>query len=438
MSASARPKARAAWLAGIVLLAALVRCAYVAAAGTEQDMPGLAHKYGWIAGKLANGEGFWLGGNPPVPYVDRIPGYVVLRAGLHAVAGTEPLPLAMAHGALAALAAGCATLAAWTLLGHRAGIISGLGVALLPPLWRSDTQLIETGACGVAITASLLALALHVKAPSWPRAIGLALATTFAVSLRPDALLVPALAVVVGAALQPSRRMLLVPSLLLPLVIAVPWALRNGRVADGRFVSVGVGAVLLGAVGESVATDEPTFGDREVAASEGHRSLFWPDPQARDRARVRRALGLIAERPGSYAVGCLRRVAVCLTLHGGELWPGGPTAKDSIRAWREANPGRGRYAGLVAATLHYLREAPLRALLTLAWGPLVVGLAGWGAWSLRRERRLLALLLAFPLYGLLTHVPLHAEPRYFLPFAPALIVLAAATWRDRGDRAMAP
>lgn len=429
MSTLASPSARALALAALAVLAAVARLAYVAGTGTDQDMPGLARKYGACAERLARGEGFWLGGSPPVPYVDRIPGYVVVRAGLHAVAGTDPLALALAHGALASLAAALAAFAGWTLLGPRAGLGAGLLVALLPPLWRSDTQLIETGSCGVAVAATLAALALHATRPGWPSALALAAATTAAACLRPDAMLLPLVAVLVAAALQPARRLLLLPVLLLPLAVAVPWAARNARVADGAFVSVGVGAVLLGAVGESVVDDEPTFGDVEVAASEGHRSLFWPEPKSRDRARVRRALALIAERPGAYAVGCARRVVVCLTLHGGELWPGGPTAKDAIRKWREEHPGRGRYVGLFAATLGWAREAPLRAAATLAWGPLVVGLAAWGAWTLRRDRRLLTLLLALPAYGLLTHVPLHAEPRYFLPYVPALAVLAAASLR---------
>ena len=75
--------------------------------------------------------------------------------------------------------------------------------------------------------------------------------------------------------------------------------------------------------------------------------------------------------------------------------------------------------------LDWARAEPVPALLTLAWGPLLVAAAACASWRLRRRPRELALLLALPVYGLLVHVPLHAEPRYFMPFVGILLALSA-------------
>ncbi len=422
------------------VLALVLRLAYVGLAAPEQQTPGIAFKYRACATLLTEGHGFYLQvGQAPVPLVDRLPGYVVLLAGMLLLGATTPAALLAAHAAVGSLQAAAASAAGGALAGRRGAWLAGLLVAGWPPLWKSDVQLVETGASGAALMA-LVAVALGAGSlGSATRAVTLALLATIAVTLRPDYLPIPILVAAwqVARDRAPRRRVTaLALTLGLPLALCFAWAQRNARVADGAFVSVGLGTNLLAAIGESVHTEIPSFGDAAVARSEGHSGLYWPDPGQRDRARVRRALDLIAEHPGAYLQGGVRRVAVSLSMHPGRLWPG-PTAEEEIRAWRERHPGRGRYEGLFAAVVGHVARHPVSALLTFAWAPLALGLAALGAWRLRQRAACVVALLGLPAYAVLVHVPLHAEPRYFFPFIPMLLVVGAAGLATR-SRPRAP
>lgn len=412
------------------VLAFTLRLGYLVAFDPPQETPGLARKYQACAQHLLAGNGYFLQvGKAPVPYVDRLPGYVTLLAAILALAGASPIALGTAHAALGALQAGAAALAGARLGGSRVALVSGLLVACWPPLWKSDVQLVETGVSGVVLTLLAAVALADARSGGLTRHLVLALLAFAALLLRPDYLFIPLMAAALPwlERVMPWRRCLAASALalVLPLIAGAAWASRNARVADGAFVSLGLGTNLLAAIGESVPHDEPLFGDRDVALSEGYAGLYWPDPARRDRERTRRALALIREHPGGYLRGCVRRVAVTLSLHPGRLWPG-PTAEEDIRTWRAANPGRPRYEGLFHAVAAHVRAHPLAALGTLAWGPLALALAALGAWRMRRTQwRALLILLALPAYGLLVHVPLHAEPRYFFPFLPLLLVLAA-------------
>jgi hypothetical protein len=266
-----------------------------------------------------------------------------------------------------------------------------------------------------------------------------AVSSTALFTLRPDAMPIPLVAAaVMFLCVERGRRArgflaILVP----PLLLGGAWAARNARVADGPFVSVGFGTNLLGAVGESLPPDEgPMLDDHAVALSEGHDSLFWPDPGRRDHERRLRAMSLIRRHPAPYVRGCVRRVAVMLSLYPGALWPG-ETPQEEIARWRTEHPGQGRYEGLIAATLAYLRAHPFKAAATLAWGPLLLALAAVGCARLRGWRDL-ALVLLLPAFAVLVHVPLHAEPRYFFPYAAGLFVLAGVALSGRELRHDAP
>jgi hypothetical protein len=420
-------------LLGLFLLALCLRLAHAGFTGAEQEMPGLTRKVQATADHLLAGEGFWQQvGGAPVPFCDRLPGGVLLFAAARLLAGQSFAGLVLVHLAIASLAVPLLAAAAARLADARAGVLAGLLAAAWPPSWKADAQLLETGAVGLALAAVLLGLvAAREERARWPIA-AVALGSLAAFCLRPDSMLVPALAgLLLAWPLRRWRAGLLV--LAVPLAIAVPWAARNARVADGPFVSVGLGANLLGALGESVVDREPLLDDQGVARAEGHDSLFWPRPLERDRARVQRALGLIHQHPAAYARGCARRLAVSLSLYQGRLWPWGSIPEEHLERFRQQNPGRARYSGLFAATLAWSREEPLLAAATLAWGPLLVAGSLRAAFRLRRRRVDLLLLLALPLYGLAVHVPLHAEPRYFMPFVGALLVLCSVGL-GAGDR----
>lgn len=428
---------RTSTLLALFVLAAGARFLYLGWADPEPEMAGLTRKYRACAQHLLEGHGWVLQERPEVPYVDRLPGYVTLLAGLEWLTGGNRLALQLAHALLAALAVFPLEAIGRRLRGRRAGAAAAALFALWPPFWKSDVQLLETGTCGLVLAALVWTSSDVGRRPSRGRLVGAALLSTAAVALRPDYLGIPIVVAVLLAWSLPrgERRRPIAAVLLLPIVLLVPWAARNAAVADGPFVSVGLGVNLLAALGESVTSDAPLFGDRDVARSEGHAGLYWPQPKTRDRERVRRALRLIAENPAGYLIGALRRIPVTLSLTAGELWPGGPTLRESVAAWREAHPGRPRYEGLFAATWGHFTRHPVRAVLTLAWGPLLLALAAWGGLRRVRPRRDLLALLLLPAYGLVVHLPLHAEPRYFFPFAGPLFVLAglALTLAPEGD-----
>ena len=433
----------------VAAAAVVLRTAYVLLARPAQDMPGLARKYLACAEHLLAGNGFSLQGPPAVvPYVDRVPGYVLLLAGLVAVVGAGAAALAVAHGVVAALVVPQLAKLATAVSLPRAGPLAALLWAAWPPFWRSDTQLLETGVAAVAVAGAAAALAEHVRRPERRSAWSLAAWCTLSLCLRAELLAVPFVSMALGACLLPrSRWTSLLPTLLLPLVVLVPWAARNARVADGPFLGVGFGTNLLAAIGESAQDEEPLFGDKDVAMSEGYHGLYWPDPKQRDRARVERALHLIGENPAAFARGAARRVGITLSLWPGDLWGGRASLREHVRAERQVAAGNGtstsgdastgsgasgatdgRYGGLARAVVAWSGEHPILAAATLAWGPALLTLAGVGAWRLRARPRALLLLLAFPALGVLLHVPLHAEPRYFFPFAPLLFVLGAAAF----------
>ena len=445
-AAAPQPPVRRRHLAGILVLATLLRLLYAGLAHPVQETPGLSRKYQACAEHVLEGDGFVLQVQPLVPYCDRIPGYVVLLAGLLLLSGGTGTALVALHAAVGALQALLASLLGQRAFGAPTGLLAGLLVAAWPPLWKSDEQLVETGAAGCAVAALALAVLASRAQPSWRTSWSLAAVGTLAVALRPDYLLLPVVAALLLVALPPRASLrFALPVLLLPLALIVPWAARNARVADGPFIGVGLGVNLLAALGEEMPSETPLFGDQDVARSEGHDSLFWPNPAARDRARVHRALGLIAAHPGAYLRGAVRRVAVTLSLYPGRLWPFGSTPEESLREWRAAHAG-GRYAGMTGAAWSWMRAEPATALATLAWGPLLLLGVACGTWRLlragpQRRRRLvtLAVVLALPAYGLAVHLPLHAEPRYFFPFVPCLCVVAAAAlaWRAPDGRVAA-
>lgn len=431
--AARRPLPSRAWLIALAcaLAAFALRAAYLSAVRPPQDTPGLAVKYLACARHLLAGEGFFVqAGQAPVPYVDRLPGYCSLLAGIVAVLGTSQAALALAHAAIGSLQASAAALVAARLRGS--AWAAGLLVAAWPPLWKSDVQLVETGTCGVVVT---LLVATALARPGAARDAALALLAVAAALLRPDYLLVPLMvAGMVVARREPGRLRIVAMALGLTTLACSAWALRNARVAEEPFVTVGLGTNLLAAVGESAVTEQPSFGDQQVARSEGYSSLYWPHPKARDRERTRRALALMRAHPAATLKGALRRVAVTLSMHPARLWPG-PSAEDEIRRWRLEHPGRPRYEGLARASLAYVARHPARAAATFAWAPLALGLAASGAWRLRERRAELAVVLALPAYAVLVHLPLHAEPRYFFPFIPLLLALGGAAWPRHRDAA---
>ncbi len=432
---------RLAALAGLWGFAAVARWLYWSLAEPAAVMEGLTHKYLVCAGHFLNGHGFMLQvtAGAEVPYVDRLPGYVLVLAGLRLVLGSSLAGLAVAHAWMGALQAPLLVLLGKRTVGERAGWIAGLAWALFPPAWSSDVQVLETGLTGVSILLSCWALAGLVEQPGWSRAWVLAGCGGASLALRADNMLVPATAVLVAAWLMPRAQWrYLLPGLLLPVLLLVPWGIRNASVADGFFISAGAGNNLLQGYAEFSRHPEAPFGDRAVAASEGHPGLYWPEPGRRDAERRAKALRLIAADPLGWVSGCFRRFPILLSMHAGELWPGGTPLRQHVRVWRQEHPEAARFEGFLRAGAAYLADEPLRAVFTLAWGPLLLLLAAWGAWRLRRGPHLLLLLLWSPAYGLFIHLPLHAEPRYFLPHASVLALLAAAGFvshrRRRGAR----
>ncbi|MEM7244238.1 MAG: glycosyltransferase family 39 protein [Acidobacteriota bacterium] len=438
-------------LLGLGLLSALARWLYWFVVDPTPAMQGLTSKYLLVARFLAEGRGFtlWVSSSGEViPYVERLPGYPVLLFFFRALVGEETVALRPLHCLI-----GGATSVLLVLLGRRlggewVGWATGLLHALWPPWWRSDGELLETGCCGLALVLVTLATFRFVEERTWRRGIELALLGVLAAVLRPDNMIVaPATWLALLGLRVPSKEIArtMLPFVVVFLTLALSWGARNARVADGFFVTCGLGNNLLQGFGESVSGPDAPYGDRNISAQEGHSATYWPNPGQRDAERRRRALELIRAQPVTWGLGCLKRIPVLLSLHPGPLWPGGVGLREQLERVRNENPGLPRQSGAIRAAFRALSERPFHLLFTLGWTPLFWGLVGWGAWVGLRSGEASLRVAAWcvgsvPFVGLVSHLPLHAEPRYFLPFAVPLMAWMglglAALFRRRQHEAV--
>ena len=352
------------------------------------------------------------------------PGYPFVLAAVYGVFGESDAAAQIFQAACDALAAAFVFLIAAELLTYGVGLTAGALAALAPQFcWNSLMLLPDT----LAVLPLLAAVWLLVRAGEGrpvPKALAAGVLVGLSCWLRANALLLAPFMALVAVPFLFARGGRARPALALVAgaVLAIaPVTIRNA-VVYGHFipVSLGAGQTLIEGIGDYdpsgrfglPATDvelqrqeAEMYGRPEYATS-----LFGPDAIERDRARRARALGVIRSHPLWFAGVMARRAASMLRLERTPLASTLPVSEGWTRAPRLA----------VRAAQKLFITAVFLPLQLLGLFLLVRG----------RRWRVLAALLAVPLYYLCVQSALHTEYRYVLAVQYFLLVPAAlALWQ---------
>lgn len=199
-------------------------------------------------------------------------------------------------------------------------------------------------------------------------------------------------------------------------IAILPNAARNYEVTGGHFVPLGLGNGIslwegISQFGDTLGT---VYGDVRMVEREGYRSWAYPNGIERDRKRFKEAVEIIIEHPVWYAGVMLKRIPVLLRPDGIIASKFMPPPKEFFAE----SPGSGSF--------QYLMRYPLGAviqMLLIVGQALAIILASITA--VKRWKEPIVLLVAtIVVYYFLIHLGTNAEPRYFYPAIPFVLLLA--------------
>ena len=450
---------RAASLASVFLVAFLVRSLYavvLASAMYTPSQPGtrMAWRYDDTAVAILGGEGIlWPRSPDPARtgLLARPPGYGVFLAAVYAILGRSFFAAQLVQNALTSLACVLLALVGARLVDRTTGLAAGFVAALSPHLAFPSNLVLPDALSALPLVAAILALArAHPdrEASPWWSAFAGAL-VGIGVWLRPNVvLLAPFLAVTLFLVSHEKRRAALHGAVLClaAAAIVLPITLRN-YVVFREFVPVSINGGLTFWQGVADAGGEAAGArrrDKHVMEEEAVRygnpryREWWAEPDGiwRDRDRYRRAREVIRAHPVLYARVMLGRMAAMLHYGSGdaptvalpEVEPRPDRGEDEEGGARPHDLGRrlsdtvfllpGRAAAPLRPVVAGLQTVLAYALLPLvALGALVLS---------TRDLRRAALLLAIPLYYLLSESFFIYEWRVVTPMHYGLFVAAAA------------
>lgn len=450
---------RAAALAGVFALAFLVRSLYaviLAPAMYTPVQPGtrMAWRYDDTAVAILSGEGIlWPRSPDPARtgLLARPPGFGLFLAGVYASLDRSFFAAQLVQNLLTSFACVLLVLVGRRLVDWRTGLLAGLVGALSPHLGFTSNLVLPDALSALPLLAALLALArAHPDGtgPWWWSALAGAWIGV-GVWLRPNVVLLAPFLAVGLVLLSRGRRRALVHGAVLAAsaaVVVAPITLRNYAIF-GELVPVSINGGLTfwqgvtDAGGEAAGArrrDKLVMEEEAVRYGNPRYREWWAEPDGiwRDRDRYRRAREVILANPLLYARVMLGRMGAMLHYASGEaptvalegIPPRGDRQEDGEAGARPRDlarlPSDERYLapGRAAAPLRPL-VAVVQALLLQALLPLVVV----GVVTLaRRDWRRAALLLAIPLYYLLSESFFIFEWRVVTPMHYGLFVAAAA------------
>ena len=252
------PRARFyATLAGITVLALLIRLAFNVAYAPAQLPFSDGLWYHGQANFLADGHGFihpfayafrgqtlQSAGHPPL--------FVVVLAVVSFFGGTSVHAHQLTELALDVLAVGTIGLVAREMVGDRVGVIAALLAAVYPRLWATEGEVLSESLYALTIASMLLVAYRFWRHPSMARALLLGLTVGLASLSRGEGLLLLPMLVlpVVGFArrVQARRPLLLLAAAVGALLVLAPWMIYNAtRFKEPVLISTNVGWVVAGA-----------------------------------------------------------------------------------------------------------------------------------------------------------------------------------------------
>ncbi len=401
---------------------------------------GISVSYLDVVHNVLNGKGFSVYvdlapiavGTPQwayVPFIDRPLGYVLLML-IPSVLSASPVLVQILHAILGALSAVLLYRIGSRLASEATAFRAGLVYAAWPLSARFEITLLPDAVMSffLLLTVWLALKALDPQRPArWALASGLAFGA--GLMMRPDILFLP-LFLLAGLALQSwDRRALLNATASFVVGAAVVVGIqtgRNYRVTDGAVLLLGLGNGIsmwegISQFGDTLGT---VYGDVRMTEREGYRSWAYPNGIERDRTRFREALRIIREHPGWYATLMARRVPVLLTPD----WILTRRYALSLKDYLDETPG--------GTVVSFLREHPFAAgirglLILLQYGSLIVAVM---VLLRRRSDRWVWIPGLIIFYYVAVHIPTNAEPRYFYPVIPMVVLLAVQAFDDLRTR----
>jgi 4-amino-4-deoxy-L-arabinose transferase-like glycosyltransferase len=386
----------AAIAAGGFVLRAVVALAVAPDSLNHQGDPRFFHL---AANLLADGHGYIA----PLPFLDHgsvIPSseHPPLWSALLAVFSVVGARSYEAHE-LVACAVGAATIACAAVLGRRVGgertgLIAACLVAVYPVFVAMDGSLMSEPPYALAVALCLVAAFRVVDRPSLRRSAVLGLAIGLAALVRGEAMGLLVVLLVPVALQLPRRRLAhLGIAVAVAVVTIAPWAVRNSVTFDRPLlVSTEDGPVIAG------ANCGKTYAGRDLG--------YWRSdclPPGRDRNAAFRSQRL-RQAGLDYAGNHIGRLP----------------AVEGVRLLRTFGLWQPRRHVYFAEG----RKLPGRSLAVVAcWAVLALGLTG--AWTLRRRRGELAILLAPVALAVCTTLIAFGYPRFRYAADVSLIVLAA-------------
>lgn len=315
------------------------------------------------------------------------------------------------------------------------GLTAGFLAALSPLLALSGATPLADAPTSWIVLAGVWLLLIAFRRQHFGWAIGAGLALGASCWLRPNALLLVffwATAILVLLKVDWRRRLLFAGALLLGTAFLVAPILIRNMIAFHAFVptGLGTGTNLWEGIGETDRAAEfgAVFGDQNLVEQERRElgvpadarfELYFPDGVQRDRARMRKALSVIARHPIWYAG------VMCGRMMGMLKYAGEPprlmgsaginvTSQKTLPAQLQQTP--------LAFAVNLL--GMIQSLMRWTLLPLIIS----GLFiAFRRESLSTGLLLTTVLYYLLASSFLHAELRYALPMHALLTIWAGMT-----------
>jgi len=458
----------------ILLLALLLRVAWIAAFPADAIGPVDAEGYHLIARNLLEGHGFSMVWEAPFcPTALRTPLYPLFLAGAYRILGAEPARAVWLQLLLEVLSTALVMRAGTLLGGRRTGALAGLLYACNGSTQRYTGILFAETLLLTGMAAALTTTLCAMQHPTLKQGAlsgalwGLALLTKPNVqflALAAGALLLAAALRQPRASRARKRHLASIAGFAaLLLLVLMPWVLRNAVVFKRGLLSTAyeenlarVSAVATLAEVEGIPAEPwtPTWEAlyNRLVETAAQRCAWNAAPEdalpclEREQRRqdvAASARDVVLAHPGAFVSSHLRGISNSLLNLGHRDWYRALTHKtweqtgvlDNI--WKRM--GESLSIGAVGDAFHALWlervvNAPLDAALVW-WGLLALRTAvWWGALcGCRRLRHAPALLLGgIAVYGLLLAGPI-AHDRFYLPAIPAVVISLAVGMRGSGS-----
>ncbi len=380
---------------------------------------------------------FWIDDSAHTARAIYAPGYSLWLALIYKLSGSRSAVVVQnVQWVLDSVAVLLVVGAGVTAFGWRVGLWAG-GIAALWPLLATygAVPLADAPTSWIVIGATwTLLLAGKRKSLGWALSAGALIGLSC--WLRANAILLAffwaiALLLLVRANWR-LRAWLAASVLVAAMVVIAPIILRNAIVFHA-FVPTGLGAGtnLLEGIGET-ERGASEFGapanDRDLIEQERTAlnvppgesvDLYYPAGIQRDRARARKALGIIAQHPFWYAGSVVRRLAAVLK-YAGE--PNGIYGSAGINVTSKkclSPPWQGGIFAFLVNLLGILQSVLRYALLPI----MIVGVF----LAFRLDRRITALMMTTVLYYLVVGSLIHTHIRYGLPMQALLTIFGGMT-----------